>query len=163
MSMRLLLLGLVIHAAVSCEPPDCDRVDLGSCVGACCKVTWTLPHEASPESAINKVAAFLTSQGADGRYTIQQNHPTIQPYKSKTTFVVQGHHITQNLTYVDSLHFASDTSDKGVKIYAFSHSQDYILGNFAYSDRGQNYKNLAMLIKSLKVNYSETIDHGCGS
>ena len=38
-----LLASTLTTLATACVPPDCDRVDLGSCVNACCKLAWRLP------------------------------------------------------------------------------------------------------------------------
>ena len=45
--------------------------------------------------------------------------------------------------------------------YAFSHSQDLIPGEFAWSDFGQNYKNLAFLAAGLGWD-PPTVAFGCG-
>ena len=157
--IRLIVAVSVIGSTAACVPPDCDRQDLGSCVNACCKLQWEV---ASPVWALAvKIENFLQVQGADGRYTLHQNQPSIQPWNSNTTFVLQGTHVSQKETYVDVLHIAVAPSPTGATVYAFSHSQDFIAGNFAYSDRGQNYKNLALLIKSLGLKYTEKTLFGC--
>lgn len=116
------------------------------------------------------VVDILSSQGPDGRYTLMQNDPTIQLYKDNITFVVQGQHMTEKHLYVDNLHIAvepqSSSAPNGPAIaYAFSHSQDFVPGNFAYSDGGQNYKNLAYLIKAMAakdgIKYNEKTLFGC--
>ena len=87
----------------------------------------------------------------------------MQPYSSSTDFVVQAIHQTAKHTYNDTLHFAVSpgTKSKFVTVHAFSHSQDFIQGNFAYGDHGQNYKNLKTLIKSTGFDFSEESLFGC--
>mmetsp|Transcript_25436 Transcript_25436/g.28257 ORF Transcript_25436/g.28257 Transcript_25436/m.28257 type:complete len:88 (+) Transcript_25436:98-361(+) len=46
-------------------------------------------------------------------------------------------------------------------VEAFSHSQDFTVGDFAFGDRGQNYKNLVGLMKYLKLQYDEATIMGC--
>eukprot|EP00658_Telonema_sp_P-2_P020820 TRINITY_DN18253_c0_g1_i3.p1 TRINITY_DN18253_c0_g1~~TRINITY_DN18253_c0_g1_i3.p1 ORF type:complete len:179 (+),score=47.32 TRINITY_DN18253_c0_g1_i3:64-600(+) len=125
------------------------------------QVQWVVQDE--PETFVNKIAAHLAAQGGDGRYTLRQNNPTVQPWNSNTSFVVQGQHISLKNLYVDTLHFAVTPSatGSGSTVLAFSHSQDFVLGNFAYGDDGQNYKNLAFFIKGMGVAYDETTVMGC--
>ena len=59
------------------------------------------------------------------------------------------------------MHIAVTPSQTGATIYAFSHSQDFIPGNFAYGDAGQNYKNLVTLMKALGHPYVEKTLFGC--
>mgnify|MGYP006879303440 CR=1 FL=1 len=79
------------------------------------------------------------------------------------TYVVQGNHTTEKGTYVDLVQVAAEpTADGGARAYAFSHSQDLIPGEFAWSDFGQNYKNLALIIQAAGVaEYDETTLFGC--
>jgi len=156
LSFFLVILGL----AGACTPPDCDNVDLGTCVEACCKLEWYVPDtSASVLSA--KLAAAFKSKGPDGRYEFW----AVATDQGPLSFVVQGKHYTINDTYVDSLSFGiyNDThpTQDAVIVQAFSHSQDFIVGDFAYGDRGQNYKNLVYIFKSLNVKYKERILIGC--
>ena len=53
---------------------------------------------------------------------------------------------------------------EGTVAYAFSHSQDLIEGIFAYQDDGQNYKNLALIIKAFPQLYEKATEstlYGC--
>eukprot|EP00656_Telonema_subtile_P002853 TRINITY_DN112_c0_g1_i1.p1 TRINITY_DN112_c0_g1~~TRINITY_DN112_c0_g1_i1.p1 ORF type:complete len:190 (-),score=39.51 TRINITY_DN112_c0_g1_i1:306-875(-) len=161
MTLRVPLLFVLLASALACVPPDCTRVDRGTCVNACCKLQWIVQDD--PETFANKIAAHLSAQGGDSRYTLHQNDPTIQPWNSNTSFVVQGQHISAKNLYVDTLHFAVSPAQtgSGSTVLAFSHSQDFVLGNFAYGDDGQNYKNLAFFIKGMGATYDETTLMGC--
>ena len=153
-----------VHAGGGCVPPDCEREDDGTCGMACCKLRWEVPSmEAKPFA--DRVFSFLASGGADKLYNATINSPSVQPWADDSSWVVQGTHLTAKHIYTDSLIFASmpnpEKSKNGSVVVAFSHSQENIKGNFAYSDDGQNYKNLAQLIKTLGVAYSEQTVFGC--
>ena len=126
--LSVLFLSLTNFLASSaCVPPDCDRKDAGTCVNACCKLRWEV---ASPVWAlVAKIEKFLQVQGADGRYALHQNQPSVQPWYSNNTFVVQGTHVTAKELYTDVLHFGVGPTPTGAVVYAFSHSQDFIPGS----------------------------------
>lgn len=148
--------------ASACVDPDCDRVDEGSCLNACCKLSWALPSYAgSPLDFARNVSALLRSGGPDGRFLIYENTPPEQMWSDKGTYVVQGNHWTEKMTYEDLVQVAVESTSDGLVAYGFSHSQDLIPGEFAWSDFGQNYKNLALIIKALNVEYVETTLFGC--
>jgi hypothetical protein len=151
-----LLLG-----AASCVPPDCDRPDPGTCVNACCKLQFKFKQNDTPEVLVNKIAAIIKTGGPDSRYMAVENN-TVQPWNSATSFVVQAEHATAKKLYTDSMHFAATTDKAGDTILlAFSHSQDFIDGNFAYGDHGQNYKNIVTLVKALGMKFEESTLMGC--
>lgn len=158
------LVLLVAGLADACDPPDCDNVDEGSCVNACCKLSWRLPYIERPRDFVENVSALLHSGGPDGRFQRFDNDPVLQMWSHKGTYVVQGNHTTAKGTYVDLVQVAAEVSPEGgIMAYAFSHSQDIIMGEFAWSDLGQNYKNLQLIIKALAAQgaYDETILFGC--
>jgi predicted GNAT superfamily acetyltransferase len=73
----------------------------------------------------------------------------VQPWNSDSSWVVQSIHETAKKLYNDTLHFAAEADGNGdTLLHAFSHSQDFIKGNFAYGDHGQNYKNLVLILQS---------------
>eukprot|EP01062_Namystynia_karyoxenos_P007983 TRINITY_DN12811_c0_g1_i1.p1 TRINITY_DN12811_c0_g1~~TRINITY_DN12811_c0_g1_i1.p1 ORF type:complete len:195 (+),score=86.19 TRINITY_DN12811_c0_g1_i1:79-585(+) len=141
---RLTLLALVAAAgaASACAPPDCDNVDHGSCVQACCKLGFDVAGVNASEASTMLTASF-NKKGPDGLYVFWGTVPDQGPL----TFVVQGQHWTVKHKYVDSLSFGIMASAAGVRIEGFSHSQDFIQGDFAYGDYGQNYKNLVTIMK----------------
>ena len=148
-SLALLLSALLLATPASaCAPPDCERTDHGTCVNACCKLHWTVSQ--APKTAVELIAAALAKGGPDGRFiTVEGN--AVQPYSSATSWVVQGVHTTPKRTYNDTLHLAAytDTETGVTTVATFSHSQDFIKGNFAYGDYGQNYKNIVVLMESV--------------
>ena len=157
----MLLLLFALATTHACIPPDCDRPDNGSCLNACCKLSWKLRGLSDPLAFAKNVSALLKSGGSDGRFTRYDNKPVEQMWSVKGTYVVQGHHVTAKGTYTDLVQIAVEASDDGLTAYGFSHSQDLIDGEFAYSDFGQNYKNLALIIKGLGVSYKEDVMFGC--
>merc|ERR1712080_537968 len=89
--------------------------------------------------------------GPDGHYGYWGTVPHQGPLEN----VVQGTHKTLkcNVTgapcYTDSLTFGLQQNDRATIMLAFSHSQDFIKGDFAYGDKGQNYKNLITIAEAL--------------
>ena len=71
--MLLLLFSLATTHA--CMPPDCDRPDNGSCLNACCKLSWKLRGLSDPLAFAKNVSALLKSGGSDGRFTRYDNKP----------------------------------------------------------------------------------------
>lgn len=155
-------LALVLPlTAIACVPPDCDRVDEGSCVNACCKLAWEVTSVDDPLTFCRNVSALLASGGPDGRFARYDNEPVCQMWSHKGTYVVQGNHTTAKGTYVDLVQIAAERASNGLRVLGFSHSQDLIHGEFAWSDFGQNYKNLALIVKALGISYSEATLFGC--
>mmetsp|Transcript_86149 Transcript_86149/g.171050 ORF Transcript_86149/g.171050 Transcript_86149/m.171050 type:complete len:177 (-) Transcript_86149:138-668(-) len=146
--------------ASACVPPDCDRPDLGTCVNACCKLQFSFSG-LSGKALVSRLAQSIATGGPDGRYHPVENN-TVQPWSSETDFVVQAVHSTAKYLYNDTLHLAVQHSfPNSAVLFAFSHSQDFIKGNFAFGDHGQNYKNLVGLVKGLKLQYVEKTLMGC--
>jgi hypothetical protein len=154
MAMRAswLLLAFGTSTTFACVAPDCDRVDSGTCVNACCRLGWSVPFP--PKIAVSMVAAALAANGPDGRYYSVEGN-AVQPWNSATTWVVQGIHTTMKHIYNDTLNIAAEVVSGGDPtagpsiVHTFSHSQDFIGGNFAYGDYGQNYKNIVVLMQSV--------------
>lgn len=164
--LRIAVLSSICLLATGCVPPDCDRPDHGTCVNACCKLEFIFDAKlVAPQALIKKIATVVGNGGPDSRYfAVEAN--TVQPWASDASFVVQAIHETEKHIYNDTLHFASYTSTSpptlgDTVLLAFSHSQDFIKGNFAYGDHGQNYKNLAALVKALEIPYQESALLGC--
>ena len=147
-----------------CQPPNCGNVDLGTCVEACCRLNWDVEGISAKEMA-SKLEQTLKSGGPDGGYKFFAT----QPDQGPLTYVVQGRHVTNakeptKMHYNDTLNFGVVQTAKAgkIQVQAFSHSQDFITGNFAYGDRGQNYKNLVTVILSYPhITYNETNVFGC--
>eukprot|EP00747_Dinoflagellata_sp_TGD_P215290 gnl/TRDRNA2_/TRDRNA2_88006_c0_seq1.p1 gnl/TRDRNA2_/TRDRNA2_88006_c0~~gnl/TRDRNA2_/TRDRNA2_88006_c0_seq1.p1 ORF type:complete len:183 (-),score=22.28 gnl/TRDRNA2_/TRDRNA2_88006_c0_seq1:185-733(-) len=161
----LLFAVLLADAARACVPPDCDRPDFGTCVNACCRLDFSMSGlQTSAKELVDALATAIKEGGPDHRYFAVENN-TVQPWSSNNDFVVQAIHETAKHLYNDTLHFAvSPPAGQGhdaVTLHAFSHSQDFIKGNFAYGDHGQNYKNIVTLVKSLGIDYTETTVFGC--
>eukprot|EP00040_Diaphanoeca_grandis_P039744 m.260002 g.260002 ORF g.260002 m.260002 type:complete len:172 (-) comp39040_c0_seq1:304-819(-) len=147
--------------ANGCLPPDCERVDLGTCVNACCKLQFSVPSMDAKALAM-KIADSIAHGGPDGRYLFPLGN-VVQPWIDDSSFVVQAIHETAKHLYNDTIHFATETTANttGATLHAFSHSQDFIKDNFAYGDHGQNYKNIIQLVKALGVVADETTIFGC--
>ena len=91
---------------------------------------------------MKQLETLLKGKGPDGRYAlIADGVDGYQPWKSLDTYVIQASHATAKHIYTDILHIAAEAGkDYKSIVHAFSHSQDVIDKNFAYGDRGQNYK-----------------------
>lgn len=155
------LLAMLLGVSSACAPPACDRVDEGSCVNACCKLSWTLVDTAQDALEFcTNVSHMLETGGPDGRFALWWTTPMCQA--NRGTYVVHGNHTTANGTYVDLVQIAAQKrAGGGLSVYAFSHS--LIPGEFASSDFGQQYKNLVLLIKQLGLTYDEQTLWGCPS
>ena len=154
---------LLAPLALACVPPDCDHVDEGSCVNACCKLSWDLPG-VDARAFIENVSSLLSAGGPDGRFARYDNLPPVQMWAHQGTYVVQGNHTTEKGTYARPRpgRGRADRGRRRARVRAFSHSQDLIPGEFAWSDFGQNYKNLALIIQAAGVaEYDETTLFGC--
>eukprot|EP01065_Artemidia_motanka_P048685 TRINITY_DN78_c14_g1_i1.p1 TRINITY_DN78_c14_g1~~TRINITY_DN78_c14_g1_i1.p1 ORF type:complete len:163 (+),score=38.32 TRINITY_DN78_c14_g1_i1:111-599(+) len=142
--MRFFLAVTLAALASACEPPHCDHPDHGSCVQACCKLQFTVGVNATDAAAM--LSKSFASGGPDGSYVYWATAVDQGPLK----YVVQGKHWTAKHRYVDSLSFGVlpvADADR-CTIVAFSHSQDFVRGDFAYGDAGQNYKNLVTIVEA---------------
>ena len=86
----------------------------------------------------------------------------LRPYHPDTVnFIGQAWHKTAKYTYTDTLNYLIYAPPKGspqsstMKVHSISQ-----IGG-AYCDDGQNYKNIVVLIKALKVPYKELSAEGC--
>mmetsp|Transcript_78559 Transcript_78559/g.139374 ORF Transcript_78559/g.139374 Transcript_78559/m.139374 type:complete len:217 (-) Transcript_78559:211-861(-) len=151
----------------SVEVIDCDKPDMGSCGNACCALEVSL--EASPDTLYGEVAGFLQSGGSDGAYKLvpgkmpYDEHPADnvtglapEPWK----FIFQGTHTTAGRHYNDTLNFNIRSGEHTPSILrAFSISDLH----GALGDSGQNFKNLAYLMKSLNISMQDVqLLYGCG-
>eukprot|EP01084_Bolivina_argentea_P174044 301475_1 len=155
----LLLITFLLELSIACQPPDCQNVDCGTCVEACCKLQFNITG-ANAASLAKQIEESLKSGGPDSSYSYWGTVPNQGPL----TYVVQGLHSTATMKYNDTLNFGvMQGGANSCAVQAFSHSQDFIVGDFAYCDEGQNYKNLVQLIKSLgsNVKYEQQILLGC--
>ena len=157
--MAVALASSALSEVGACDPPDCDRPDMGTCVNACCKLRFDF-DSISAKPLVSLIADTIAKGGPDGRYYSVENN-TVQPWSSDTDFVVQAIHETTKRQFNDTMHLAVQQKGEGSVLFAFSHSQDFIKANFAFGDHGQNYKNLALLVKSLPHKYVETSLFGC--
>ncbi|XP_071827736.1 uncharacterized protein [Apostichopus japonicus] len=149
----MIVMSTYVHA---CQPPDCERVDCGSCGNACCLTEFQFASSSS-ETIYNTFVTSLKAGGADGRYTFIGGSD-LRKYNVSADFILQGWHTTLEHHYNDTLDFTfSVASSKETVVRAFSISQ--IAG--AYCDAGQNYKNLVGLIKGLKEDFKEEAVLGC--
>lgn len=87
------MFAAVLTFTAGCVPPDCERVDEGSCLNACCKLQWELPSISALDFAQN-VSALLASGGPDGRFSRFNNTPPEQMWSQRGTYVVQGFHVS---------------------------------------------------------------------
>ena len=151
------LVGSVLNVT-GCDPPYCGRPDYGTCVVACCKLSWNVTGLSSTEMG-DKLTAMLKSGGPDGQYELWAS----QSNQGIFGTVVQGIHYTTTAHYNDTVNFGVvDVTDNSCAVYAFSHSQDFIVNNFAYGDHGQNYKNLESIIQAIdSISFVETDLFGC--
>nr|XP_054766108.1 uncharacterized protein LOC129273082 [Lytechinus pictus] len=158
LSKRFLFVTLVcgLGLVLSCQPPDCDRPDCGTCGNACC--TLELVFTAPSEKVFDAYVDGLKRGGDDGRYTFIGSDD-LRKYKVKADFILQGWHRTKEQHYNDTLNFAFSTMDSFCLVKAFSISQ--IAG--AFCDAGQNYKNLIGLTKNLGMDFTQHTVSGCPS
>ena len=85
MMLFLSMLMVVISVVFACNPPDCDRPDLGTCVEACCKVGWNVTGIDASTFSTN-LGMMLKEGGPDNLYLYWGT----QPNQGPLTFVVQG-------------------------------------------------------------------------
>ncbi|CAF0771630.1 unnamed protein product [Brachionus calyciflorus] len=154
----ILVLGLISQLSHGCEPPDCDRLDCGTCGNACCSLEFLLQPD--PYTLNIMISSLLQNGGPDAHYSFITS-TDLRQYNISCNFILQGVHTTLVKKYQDTLNFAifPETSQKFFqsRMTAFSISQ---IGG-AYCDEGQNYKNLIYLIKSLNIEFIENHVAGC--
>lgn len=157
----LVFLSAIICIVLTCQPPDCDRPDCGSCGNACCMLQFTMFSQ-SPKDAYTGITKSLQGGGADGRYTLIHDADYTSANIS-AQYVIQGWHTTLTHHYNDTMNLVIYANPEGPKtssrVSAFSTSQ---IGG-ALCDAGQNYKNLVGFVKGLKVPYASVAVHGCNN
>ena len=155
--------------------PGCERVDHGSCGNACCAVQ--LLTQQPPALVYAGLVTFLRSGGADGSYRYSNNTDIAGHRPSDRLgrhvpdgeggvrvsilpdqFALQGRHLTRG-GYIDVLNFfIRPLTSGGAALRAFSMSQLH----GAFSDNGQNWKNLNFLFTYLQPNAVQHVLFGCG-
>eukprot|EP00161_Ancyromonas_sigmoides_P025876 TRINITY_DN880_c0_g1_i2.p1 TRINITY_DN880_c0_g1~~TRINITY_DN880_c0_g1_i2.p1 ORF type:complete len:193 (-),score=105.82 TRINITY_DN880_c0_g1_i2:55-561(-) len=152
-----LVIGAVAATAVlGCQPPNCDRVDFGSCGNACCKVRVNHPS-ADPVEVKTVIEKLMLSGGPDSRYKMQptaeapnvDGFADLRPFNVTAQFQGLATHTTLSGTYTDNVYM---TVYPG---YTIMHSISLIGG--AFGDAGQNYKNLHNIFTSIPVSIT-TVD-----
>lgn len=159
-----LVVAICAIIAGGCQPPDCDRVDFGSCGNACCRMEY---HFAIPvdELLIDVQSVFDSQNGPDGRYVPQPmadgslGFSDLTPYNLSVQYMGQVGHYTETKHYNDTVNMNFAKNKKGGStLNIFSISQ---IGG-AYSDSGQNYKNIIQIVKALGNPYTEEVSiMGC--
>jgi len=153
-----LLAGTCGRAAKS-DVPDCANVDKGSCGNACCKLAFVVKED--PATAVQMLNKSLAGGGPDGLFTLQPTFEgtlgfaDLRPFKQGVAFIGQVHHMTSGPSHFnDTIDFTiapqecageAPCNAEGSIIRAFSLS--LIAG--AYGDNGQNYKNIALVMKNI--------------
>ena len=153
----------LLCSLLACDPPDCDRADHGTCGNACCKLSIHLNKVVTTTIAA-ALNTSLSEGGPDGRFRLMPTHANphgfadLRPYHISRSggrevhFLGQAWHETEKHTYNDTVNLLVMSLGKGTILEAFSISQ---VGG-AYGDDGQNFKNIAVLVKGLKkLGYGE--------
>jgi hypothetical protein len=179
----------LLSAAAGCVPPDCHRPDCGTCSVACCVLLVEVATaEVQLMQALN---GSLAKGGPDGRFFLKPTaespcgealcpvpaapplvhvppglHPAgfgdLRPFHPEAvSFIGQAYHATLKRIYNDTLNFLiyAPKPDLPNASRMQVHSISQIGG--AYCDDGQNYKNIAVLLKSLGFAYREVQSTGC--
>ena len=124
----LSFISVIIGLSLGCDPPNCNNVDCGTCVEACCRLSWNVTGINGLQFADGLIAA-LQSGGPDKQY----QYWGIVPNQGKYNYVVQGIHFTSTVHYNDTINFGVMSVDTThCNVDAFSHSQDFIKNDFAY-------------------------------
>jgi hypothetical protein len=128
--------------------------------------------EEDTETTVKMLNQSLSAGGPDGYFTLQPmaegvtGFADLRPYKKDVDFIGQVHHMTTGpARYNDTIDITiaprqceaetdAPCSASGSIIHAFSLS---LIGG-AYGDNGQNYKNIAMVIKSAKWKVPPSFD-----
>jgi len=147
------------------RPADCKE-DMGSCGNACCALDIEVSK--APEALYADLKQILTS-GADshaysyvpGTMPFKEHPPDdLRDFNIKHKFIVQGSHTTSGRKYVDTLNFnirASSGSSSVLRAFSISNIHG------ALGDAGQNYMNLAFVLRALGADPSSATElHGCG-
>lgn len=161
----LVTLCFVVSVLVACQPPDCDRLDCGSCGNACCNMQYGFGINADDLMMSMQKLFAENSGGPDGLYTLQPmaegstGFADLRPYNKSVSYIGQVWHMTQKQHFNDTIDMtlAPDAATGGSFLKIFSISQ---IGG-AYCDDGQNYKNIIQLVKALNLKYDETNILGC--
>ena len=156
----------VLLNALACVPPDCDRPDFGTCGNACCKLLLQFPNTSSL-ALMTALNTSLAGGGPDGRFKLMPTDENpygfadLRPYHpDQVSFLGQASHLTEKHTYTDTINLLLLKEAPSATLKAFSTSQ---IGG-AYGDAGQNYKNIAVLLKALpKMPFTELMAEGCSA
>jgi hypothetical protein len=106
-----LVIGAVAATAVlGCQPPNCDRVDFGSCGNACCKVRVNHPS-ADPVEVKTVIEKLMLSGGPDSRYKMQptaeapnvDGFADLRPFNVTAQFQGLATHTTLSGTYTENV------------------------------------------------------------
>eukprot|EP00471_Norrisiella_sphaerica_P008144 CAMPEP_0184503826 /NCGR_PEP_ID=MMETSP0113_2-20130426/52114_1 /TAXON_ID=91329 /ORGANISM="Norrisiella sphaerica, Strain BC52" /LENGTH=195 /DNA_ID=CAMNT_0026893383 /DNA_START=117 /DNA_END=704 /DNA_ORIENTATION=- len=165
----LMLLYGGLGRVKACVAPDCDHPDKGSCGTACCKLSFTMADKSEYEVALAFNQSIING-GPDSRfYEVElaegvRNVADLRPFNVGVSFIGQTVHTTAKRLYNDTINFTISRSEgnNGSYVKVFSISQ---IGG-AYGDEGQNFKNIAVLMKSvfqiLGLDYNYThVDDSC--
>ncbi|XP_062507139.1 uncharacterized protein LOC134183570 [Corticium candelabrum] len=143
--LRVALLLAALVVAKSCQPPDCDHVDCGTCGNACCILNVTFPMAA--KTVYSAMIETLKKGGDDGRYTFTGSEDMTHDNMT-AKYIIQSNHMTLVHHYNDTQNFLLYADNEmSTTVRAFSISKIY----GAYCDYGQNYKNLIGYVKGLGV------------
>jgi len=165
--MQRIVLFLVVYAALAaaCDPPDCDRKDLGSCGNACCVLAF--PFDVSSTALRDALTESLLAGGCDGLYTLQttaedpstRGFADLRPFHINVDFQGQTIHTTRVARYNDTINMSIlPTSESTCILRAGSLS---LIGG-ALGDHGQNYKNIICMVKAVGIPFGqEEVLWGC--
>eukprot|EP00466_Bigelowiella_natans_P002071 jgi/Bigna1/90382/estExt_fgenesh1_pg.C_690017 len=162
----IVLAALGLFLANACIAPDCNNKDFGSCGNACCKLSFEVA------AADDKIASVfnetLAGGGPDSRFfesTLAEgvrNVADLRPYGVGVSFIGQTIHTTAKRIYNDTINFTIfKKNESAATVNVFSISQ---IGG-AYGDDGQNFKNIAVLMKDVyaKLNLEFSYTHADSS
>lgn len=139
-----LVLGTCNAENIAAGIEDCDRVDYGSCGGACCVITTSVALSA--ENVMSTLNRSLADGGPDGQYELQYLFENATGFTQLDggQYLGQVHHTTSGPAhYTDKVNFLIEPDGENSKIKAFSLS---LIGG-ALGDVGQGYKNIIMALK----------------
>ena len=146
-------------------PEDCEHVDYGTCGASCCAVEVAVPG-IDPIDAYDRLSKALSNGGPDGRYSKDNSKDDVQneiPFSYSPPlpwrFTMSGRHTTAESCnsagactagFADTLRVSVGVSSSGgdlamTRVRMFSMSGP----SSALVDRGQGFKNLAFLSRSL--------------
>jgi len=162
----IVALFLMCGIASACQPPHCDRVDMGTCGNACCTLDFVVAL--SPEDVVKSLSTQFASGGPDGRYTFQEvaeapgtpQFADLRKYNISAWFIGQAWHTTKVAHYNDTNNWtvSPGPTDNTAVVRGFSTSQ---IGG-ALGDSGQNYKNLKQIAEAaFPTGYIEHTVSGC--